>query len=46
MIKLDLYQEVTNTIVEALENIKEVIEMCLEETRNFFRYTQEIYMVI
>ena len=34
------------TIDEALKNIKEVIEMCLEETRNFLGYTQEIFNVI
>jgi len=28
------------TIDEALENIKEVIEICLEETRNFLSYNQ------
>jgi len=33
------------TIDEALENIKEVIEICLEETRNFLSYNQEMYNV-
>ena len=34
------------TIDEALKNIKEVIEMCLEETRNFLSYNQGIFNVI
>jgi predicted RNase H-like HicB family nuclease len=34
------------TIDEALENIKEVIDLCLEEARNFLRYNREIYNVI
>ena len=34
------------TIDEALENIKEVIDLCLEETRNFLRYTQGLNNVI
>jgi len=33
------------TIDEALENTREVIEICLEETRNFLNYNQEIYNV-
>jgi len=33
------------TIDEALENIKEVIDLCLEETRNFLNYNQEIFNV-
>ena len=31
------------TIDKALKNIKEVIEMCLEETRNFLSYNQGLY---
>ena len=34
------------TIDEALDNIKEVIEMCLEEMRNFLSYTQGLNNVI
>jgi len=34
------------TIDKALENIKEVIEICLEETRNFLSYNQDLSIVI
>jgi len=34
------------TIDEALKNIKEVIEMCLEETKNFLIYNQGLSNVI
>ena len=34
------------TIDEALKNIKEVIEMCLEETKNFLSYNKGLNNVI
>jgi len=34
------------TIDEALENIKEIIDLCLEEMRNILSYTQGLNNVI
>ena len=34
------------TIDKALDNIREVIEICLEEKKNFLRYTQGLNNVI